>query len=128
MFEQLAIDAQENDHQIDVAIGWARRHLALDPLAEVAQQRLMRLLAAKGDRAAALAEYARFRDRLASELRVAPSAQTRRLAEDLALGPAASGSRSASTFARFPWWDGSRSCDGCSLPGSGLGTGPAPSS
>ena len=87
VFEQLAIDAQENDHQIDVAIGWARRHLALEPFAEVAQQRLMRLLAAKGDRTAALAEYDRFRDRLAGELRVAPSAQTRRLAEDLALPP-----------------------------------------
>lgn len=81
-FEQLAVMA-ENAGDIETALGWTRRQVTLDPLAEDPQRRLMRRLAANGDRAAALAGYARFRDRLRRELQVAPSPAIRRLADEL---------------------------------------------
>ena len=51
------------------------------PARETAHRELIRRLAAAGDRAAALATFDRFRDRLAQELRIAPSAATRGLVE-----------------------------------------------
>ncbi len=59
------------------ALEWARRRARLDPLSEDAARNLMQALAGAGDRAAALAVYARLADRLRRELRVAPSAATR---------------------------------------------------
>jgi DNA-binding SARP family transcriptional activator len=61
----------------------ARRRADLDPLGEEAHRALMRALAEAGDRAAALAVFERLRDRLARELRTAPSAATRELAAAL---------------------------------------------
>ena len=86
VFERLAVQAEDRD-DAEAAVGWTRRQVSLDPLAEEPQRRLMRRLAADGDRAAALAGYARFRDRLARELRLAPSAATRRLADELSETP-----------------------------------------
>src|SRR3954468_13225394 len=58
---------------------WAREVVRADPLSEDAVRRLMRLLAESGDRAAALAAYARLEERLRRELRVVPSRRTREL-------------------------------------------------
>ena len=68
------------------AIALTRRMAALDPLAEMPHRELIRRLAAAGDRGSALATYDRFRDRLAQELRVAPSAASRSLAEEIRSG------------------------------------------
>src|SRR4051812_6989178 len=61
------------------ALRWARELVRADPLSEDAVRRLMRLLAESGDRAAALAAYARLEERLRRELRVVPSRRTREL-------------------------------------------------
>lgn len=68
------------------AIGYARRQLALEPLHEPAQQQLMRLYAATGQRVAALRQYERFSHQLQEELGAAPSAQTVALAEAIQAG------------------------------------------
>jgi class 3 adenylate cyclase len=65
------------------AIAYTRRIVALDPLAEEGQRALIRRLAQAGDRPAALAAYARYADRLRTELRIAPSAATRAVVDDL---------------------------------------------
>ena len=83
--EALAALAQraEAAGALGAAVGHARAMVALDPLAEEAQRTLIRLLAAAGDRAAALATYGRYADRLRSELGVAPSPATRALHAEL---------------------------------------------
>ena len=68
------------------AIAHTRRSVALDPLGEEAQRALIRRLGQAGDRAAALAAYNRYADRLRSELRIAPSPATRALVEELRSG------------------------------------------
>ena len=73
----------EASGDLAAAIAHARRIVALDPLAEEGQRTLIRLLAAGGDRAAALATYNRYADRLRSELAVAPSPATRALVAEL---------------------------------------------
>ena len=70
------------------AVRLTRAHVALDPLSEERSRALARRLAATGDRAAALAAYERLRERLAADLRIAPSAETRALAEEIRAGPA----------------------------------------
>ncbi|MBI4772038.1 MAG: AfsR/SARP family transcriptional regulator, partial [Chloroflexi bacterium] len=55
---------------------YARRQLALEPWRELAHQQLMRLLAAGGDRTAALAQYETCRRILSQELAVEPSVET----------------------------------------------------
>ena len=57
--------------------------LSLDPLSERGHRELIRLLAATGDRSGALAAYERARERLARDLGLAPSADTRRLVEEI---------------------------------------------
>jgi DNA-binding SARP family transcriptional activator/predicted ATPase len=59
--------------------GW----LALDPLAEEAARRLMRVLMAQGNATAALQVYATLRVRLAEELQAKPAADTVALAEQV---------------------------------------------
>jgi DNA-binding SARP family transcriptional activator len=73
----------EADGDLARAVELTRRRVALDPLSEESQRELIRLLAANGDRAAALAAYARLRERLRAELGIAPSPATRRLVDDL---------------------------------------------
>src|SRR5207244_12507928 len=65
------------------------RWLALDPLAEEAYQRLMRVHLARGDASAALQVYATCRARLAEELQVKPSAETVALAAHIRANAAA---------------------------------------
>ncbi|MDQ4081939.1 MAG: hypothetical protein M3123_03500, partial [Actinomycetota bacterium] len=91
LLERMAAEA-EAEEELDAAIEYARRLVSLDPLAEDPARRLMRLLAAAGERAAALGVYERLRERLRTELRMAPSAATRELAEGVQAGsPAAAG-------------------------------------
>jgi len=71
------------------ALGWARRRAGLRPLDEEAARELIRLLAAGGDSAAALAAYARLAELLDAELGTCPAAETTRLAAALREPPAA---------------------------------------
>ncbi len=70
----------EAEDRIAEALACAERLARDEPLLEHAQRRLMRLHYRRGDRAAALAGYARFRDALERELGDDPSAETRELA------------------------------------------------
>lgn len=67
----------------EAALQTARRQLALDPWHEAAYRLLMRLLAQRGQRTAALAEYERCRRVLAEELGVEPSRETAVLYEQI---------------------------------------------
>ena len=75
------------------ALRWARELVRADPLSEDAARRLMRLHAASGDRAAALAVHARLEERLRRELRVVPSRRTRELVEEIRGEGASTGGR-----------------------------------
>jgi predicted ATPase len=70
------------------ALHYARRALELDPWHEPMHRRIMRLLAAQGERNAALAQYERCRRVLADELGVEPEAATRALADQIRAGAA----------------------------------------
>jgi class 3 adenylate cyclase/tetratricopeptide (TPR) repeat protein len=95
---RLAASAERNQ-DLQSTIGYTRRQVALDPLAEEPQRDLMRRLAAGGDRAGAIRTYERLSQRLRDELRIAPSQATRELAETLRHGGETEPS-SAPTIAR----------------------------
>jgi DNA-binding SARP family transcriptional activator len=71
------------------AVARTRAQIAADPLAEDAHRDLIRRLAAAGDRPAALAAYARLREQLERELRIAPSQRTRALVAEIRAAEAA---------------------------------------
>ena len=81
--------AERGDH--GRAIELARRRAALDPLSEELHRQLLRRLADAGDRAAALAEYARMRRALYETLGVAPARATQELVAALRAEPSESG-------------------------------------
>ncbi len=68
------------------ALTHARAQLAIDPWNEEAHRQVMRLLAAGGERNAAMAHYRAVRLRLAEELGVEPEEQTRVLCERVSAG------------------------------------------
>ena len=72
---------QEEGFELEPAKATLTRWLTLDPLAEEASRRFMRIHLAQGDLTAALQVYAILRARLAQELHVKPSAETVALAE-----------------------------------------------
>jgi DNA-binding SARP family transcriptional activator/tetratricopeptide (TPR) repeat protein len=72
---------------LDDALGWSRRAVAVDPLSEDAHRALIARLAASGDRARALVVYRALSERLRRELSVAPSPMTRRLVAQLRIDP-----------------------------------------
>ena len=82
---QLA-DAAEAEGGADAALQVARQQLALEPWLEAAHRRIMRILAGRGQRAAALAQYQRCRQVLAEELRAEPEAETAALAAQIQSG------------------------------------------
>ncbi len=85
---------------------WTREQVELDPLSEERNRSLIERLWRAGDRSAAAAVYERLRDRMRSELRVAPSAQTRELVERLREdGPEATAATSAAVVALPPALD-----------------------
>src|SRR5205807_5654654 len=65
------------------AVRLTRAQVALDPLAEAPNRRLIERLAATGDRAAALSVGRQFAERLRAQLGIAPSRETRALIEEL---------------------------------------------
>ncbi len=85
VLERLAADA-EAAGDLAAATTRTREVLSLDPLSERGHRELIRRLAAAGDRAGALAAYERARERLARELGMAPSADTRQLVEEIRRG------------------------------------------
>ena len=68
------------------AVRLTRAEVALDPLAEAPNRRLIERLAANGDRAAALSASRQFGERLRAQLGIAPSSETRALIDDLRRG------------------------------------------
>jgi DNA-binding SARP family transcriptional activator len=70
------------------AIRLTREQVALDPLAEEPNRRLIERLARAGDRAAALASGERFAERMRSALGIPPSRATRALLDELRRAPA----------------------------------------
>jgi DNA-binding SARP family transcriptional activator/tetratricopeptide (TPR) repeat protein len=68
------------------AVRLTREQVALDPLAEEANRRLIERLAQAGDRAAALAAGQRFAERLRTTLAIPPSRETRALLDQLRRG------------------------------------------
>lgn len=70
----------EKDGHVALALQYAGRLVADDPLLEHAHRRLMRLHYLRGDRAAALAAFARCRDLLRRELGASPGRETLELA------------------------------------------------
>jgi DNA-binding SARP family transcriptional activator/predicted ATPase len=77
------VETLEARREYRAAIGYTRRLLQVDPLQEVGYQRLMRLYALSGDRAAALHTYQVCSDMLQRELGAEPDAETRQLYERL---------------------------------------------
>ncbi len=75
-------EAQAED---DLARHYAWRTLALDPWNEAAHRCVMRVLARKGQRNAALAQYERCQQVLAEELGIVPTAETTALYEQISL-------------------------------------------
>ncbi|MCE7985040.1 MAG: NACHT domain-containing protein [Caldilinea sp. CFX5] len=65
---------------------YVRRQLHLEPWREEAHRQLMRLLAASGQRSAALAQYTQCRKILADELSIEPDAETTALYEQIRSG------------------------------------------
>src|SRR6266702_2765212 len=80
LFDRLS-SWQEESFELEQARATLTRWLALDPLAEEASRRLMRVHLARSDAVAALQVYATLRARLAEELQAKPSAETVALAE-----------------------------------------------
>jgi DNA-binding SARP family transcriptional activator len=77
---------QEAAGDLSGAIGSVRRWLVTDPLHEPAHQALIRLLAASGDRAGALAQYRECVRTLSRELGVSPLSDTSRLYDEINRG------------------------------------------
>jgi len=63
------------------AVGWARRALSMEPHDETAVRMLMRLLAAAGDRGAAVEAYDAFAKGLRTDLELEPSPETLEMAQ-----------------------------------------------
>ncbi|MDA0162072.1 AAA family ATPase [Solirubrobacter ginsenosidimutans] len=83
-----AVLAALTDEAEDVAgaIAWTRRRIEHEPLGEAGHRDLIRLLAAAGDRPAALAAADVLAERLRRELRVPPCVETRALVEQVRRG------------------------------------------
>lgn len=88
VLEQLATAEEQAGDQAG-AIATTRRLLAAEPWREEAHRALMRLLAATGQRAAALHQFAQCRDILRREFGAEPQPETLRLYEQLQAGPVA---------------------------------------
>jgi DNA-binding SARP family transcriptional activator len=73
----------EEQGELDAAVGYAQQLVRHDPLDETAARTLMRLFAAKNDRARALRAYHACARALAQELGVPPSPETRQVHEQL---------------------------------------------
>ncbi|HVP22071.1 MAG TPA: tetratricopeptide repeat protein [Anaerolineaceae bacterium] len=77
------VATSEKSRDDESALQYARRRIILDPWSEDAYRALMRILARRGQRTAALAEFERCKRVLADELGVEPSAETLILFEQI---------------------------------------------
>ena len=73
----------ESRGELLLAARFARRRTELAPFDEVGVRRLMTLLDRAGDRAGAARSYQAFAERMAADLELAPSPETRALLEDI---------------------------------------------
>jgi serine/threonine-protein kinase len=80
---KLAAESHESDRNLDEAVRSARRAVELTGNDEREVRQLMGLLARVGDRAGALQVYDDFAGRVAAELEIEPSAETRAFADYL---------------------------------------------
>ena len=80
------VSAAESAGDDEAALQSAQHQLALEPWLEDAHRCVMRVLARRGQRVAALAQYNRCRQVLTEELGVAPDAETTALAEQIQSG------------------------------------------
>jgi DNA-binding SARP family transcriptional activator len=90
-----AAERCEKEGALARALVYAQRHADGAPLAEHAQRRLMRLHYLRGDRAAAIAVFECFEQRLKDELGTRPSAETIELLATIERGAAALPARRA---------------------------------
>jgi predicted ATPase/DNA-binding SARP family transcriptional activator len=81
-FSRLA-GTYEKEKDFEKAVSCVHRRLSLEPWQEDAHRQLMRLLAASGQRSAALAQFEACKRALQDELGVEPSAETVRLYESI---------------------------------------------
>lgn len=94
LFHSLA-ESYEASGDYPTMRAYAARQIELEPWHEQAYRQLMRALALAGDRDSALAQFQRCRQILASELGLAPDAETRALAERIRAGQLTPATRSA---------------------------------
>jgi DNA-binding SARP family transcriptional activator len=73
------VEALVANHESVLALAHAREAVRLEPYRESGYRRLMRMLAANGDRAEAVRVYQQCRDLLRTDLGVAPSSETEEL-------------------------------------------------
>jgi predicted ATPase/DNA-binding SARP family transcriptional activator len=78
------VAALEERHELEGALGYAGKAVAVDPLREECQCELMRLLAAAGRHQAALRQYEEYARLVQQQLGETPSPTARRLAEQIA--------------------------------------------
>jgi DNA-binding SARP family transcriptional activator len=86
-----AANDAEAGGDLQAALLWTRRQVALDPLAEEPVRELIRRLARADDRVAALSVYDKLVRQLRKQFRTLPSAATRELAETVRLDVAQAG-------------------------------------
>jgi DNA-binding SARP family transcriptional activator len=106
-------DAAEREGRLGDAAEWTRRGLALSPSDEGALRHYVTLLERSGDPSSALRAYEEFTRRLAQELELEPSRETRALAEAVRIraeresrtvpAPQPVGAGSAATIAVLPF-------------------------
>ncbi len=87
------VQAYEARNDLTQAMGYAQRWVALDPLHEPAQRRLIALYGRNGQRGEAHRQYQTCERLLAEELGVAPEPETTQLYEAIRQGEAAPGDR-----------------------------------
>ncbi|PZU47849.1 MAG: hypothetical protein DI566_04595 [Microbacterium sp.] len=90
----LATDAVRSGRPAD-ALGYARRRVEVDPLAEPAYVDLIRILAAQGDRSGAFAAYRALTEVLDTELGITPLAGTTALLDAIRVGEPGARARAA---------------------------------
>jgi DNA-binding SARP family transcriptional activator len=93
------LDLQLADGAGEAALATARRLLDLDPLQESAHRAVMRIHAARGERALALKQYRACREVLRAELGVEPEDETERLHEEIRARQGAEAGASATSAA-----------------------------
>jgi DNA-binding SARP family transcriptional activator len=99
----LLMERAEREGRAADAARWARRALDLMPDDEPALRRLLALLDRAGDRPAAIQAYEDFARRMAQDLELEPSPETRALAESIRARAGSGEADSAGTIAVLPF-------------------------